>query len=111
MEHRHTERKPVDLGVVISCPRVGLFRGRALNISLGGMRVQSDCVVIPLYAPVVVTLQPDPDDLQRCLEAQGMVIHQHGNAFGLMFDDLEPGCARDLRALLLAGADTLVMSG
>ena len=69
---------------------------------MGGMKVQSDSVLIPLHAPVVVSFQPDPDDAMHCLQAQGMVIHQRGNAFGVMFDDLEPDCAQALRALIVA---------
>ena len=102
MEHRYTERKPVDFSVVVSCPRVGLFRGLARDVSLGGMMVQSNCVVIPMHAPVMVSFQADPDDPLRCLQAQGMVIHQHGNAFGLMFGDLAPDCEAALRALLIS---------
>lgn len=100
MEHRYSKRKPMDFSVMVSCPRVGMFRGRVLNLSLGGMHVQSDCVVIPMYAPVMVAFQPDPDDPQLCLQVPGMVIHQHGNAFGLMFDELDTDCTRTLRGLL-----------
>lgn len=108
MEHRYTKRKPVDMHVVLSCPRVGLFRGRASDVSLGGMRVFSDCVVIPLHAPVVVSILPHPDRPQHCVQAQGMVIHQNGNAFGLMFDDLEPECVAILRELLSGMSDEAV---
>ena len=100
MEHRYTERKSMDFSVVVSCPRVGLFRARTLNLSLGGMQVRSDCVVMPLHAPVVVSFQPDPEDPQLCLQVPGMVIHQSGNAFGLMFGELEPTCTQALRGLL-----------
>lgn len=101
MEHRYNERKLVDFSVVVTCPRVGLFRGLACDVSLGGMKVQSDCVLIPLHAPVMVTFQTDPSDPLRNLQAQGMVIHQHGSVFGLMFDDLEPECAVALRRLMI----------
>ena len=111
MEHRYTERKPVDFSVVVSCPRVGLFRGLARDVSLGGMMVQSNCVMIPLHAPVMVSFQPDPDDPLRCLQAQGMVIHQHGNAFGVMFDDLTTDCDLALRTLMGARKAHLALHG
>ncbi len=111
MEHRYTERKPVDLHVVISCPRVGLFRGRASDVSLGGMRVQSDCVVIPMHAPVVVSIAPHPDEPHHCVQAQGMVIHQNGTAFGLMFDDLDADCQATLRELLAGMTEALASHG
>jgi hypothetical protein len=110
MEHRYTKRKPTDLHVVVSCPRVGLFRGRVLNLSLGGMSVQSDCVVIPMHAPVMVSFQPDLDDPQWCLQVQGMVIHQDGNAFGLMFDELDAVAIQALRVLLQDTTASLVVN-
>jgi len=109
MEHRYTERKPVDFSVVVTCPRVGLFRGLARDVSLGGMKVQSDCVLIPMHAPVMVSFQPDPDDARHCMQAKGMVIHQRGNAFGLMFDDLEPACAEALRTLMIGLKEDLAL--
>jgi hypothetical protein len=110
MEHRYTERKPLDLSVVISCSRVGLFRGQTLDLSLGGMQVRSDCVVMPLHAPVLVSFQPDPDNPRCCVQARGMVIHQRGNAFGLMFDDLEPASASALRALMQRSVSEIAVS-
>lgn len=111
MEHRYTERKPVDFSVVVSCPRVGLFRGLARDVSLGGMRVQSDCVLMPLHAPVIVSFQPDPESPHKCVQAQGMVVHQQGTVFGLMFDDLEPASIEALRGLILHLRPAYAMSG
>lgn len=111
MEHRYTERKPVDFTVVVSCPRVGLFRGLARDLSLGGMCVHSECVMMPLHAPVIVYFQPDPEVPSRCVQAQGMVVHQHGTAFGLMFDDLEPACVEGLRAIIVNAPAAYAMSG
>lgn len=111
MEHRYTERKPVECSVMVSCPRVGLFRGQVHDVSLGGMRVQSDCVMIPLHAPVMVSFQPDPEHPLKCFQAQGMVVHQQGTTFGLMFDDLEPACAEALRTMVLSLRTAYAMSG
>jgi hypothetical protein len=100
MEHRYTERKPLDLSVVVNCPRVGLFRGRIRDLSLGGMYIECDCVVMPIHAPVTVSFQPDPDDPSAAIEASGMVVHQRGNAFGLMFEEHNPAVNGALRELL-----------
>jgi hypothetical protein len=102
MEHRYTERKPLDISAVINCPRVGLFRGKIRDLSLGGMHVESDCVVMPLHAPVTVSFQPDPDNPTVAVEAKGLVVHQRGKAFGLMFDDSDQRLADNLRDLLLS---------
>lgn len=100
MEHRFTERKPADLNVVISCPRVGMFRGRIRNLSLGGMYVESGCVVMPIHAPVQVSIQPDPERPIHSLDIPGMVVQQRGNAFGLIFGELDLVTKLALRDLL-----------
>jgi hypothetical protein len=100
MEHRYTQRKPLNISAVIACPRVGLFRGRIRDLSLGGMHVQSDCVVMPIHAPVTVSFQTDPDDPATSIEANGMVVHQRGNTFGLMFDEHDATLGDALRGLL-----------
>jgi hypothetical protein len=100
MERRGTDRKSLDISVVVTCPRVGLFRGRTRNISPVGMYVESPCVVMPIHAPVQVSIQSDPDDASRSLVVSGMVVHQRGNTFGLMFDDLDPAIIKALRNLM-----------
>ncbi len=106
MEHRYTERKPVTINVLVSCPRVGLVRGTTVDVSAGGMFVATECVDMPLNAPVTVSFQPDDERPLVCFQAKGMVIHRKEFGFGLMFDDLESACKRALRELLSLDADT-----
>jgi hypothetical protein len=100
MEHRYAERKPLVMNVVVSCPRIGLVRGVAENVGMGGMFIATDCVVMPMHAPVSVAFQPSPNDNLICVQARGMVVHQNTRGFGLMFDELEPACREALRRLL-----------
>lgn len=76
------------LDVVVVCPRVGLVRGKTVNVGTGGMFVQTTCVLMPIHEPVSVSFQPDPLRPDICCDAQGMVVHQKSQGFGLMFDDL-----------------------
>lgn len=110
MEHRYSQRKLLDISAVIACPRVGLFRGRIRDLSLGGMHVESDCVVMPIHAPVTVSFQLDPENPSSSIEAKGMVIHQRGNAFGLMFDDHDSALCEALRNLLVGLSPPLAAS-
>lgn len=107
MERRYTERRPLSMSVVVSCPRVGLFRGQTRNISLVGMHVESQCVVMPIHAPVQVSIQADLDDASRTLDVSGVVVHQQGNTFGLLFDELKPATDQALRDLLAASPEPL----
>lgn len=99
MEHRYSERKPPALSVVINCPRVGMFRGNILDLGPAGMSVESDCVVMPLHAPVTVSFQPDLDKPASTIEVPARVVQQQGKTFGLTFDDLEPGVRESIRCL------------
>lgn len=100
MEHRYTERKPMALDVVVSCSSVGLVRGRALNIGSGGMFVETRCVLMPIHSPVTVCFQPDPEQPMVNHQAEGMVVHQKGNGFGIMFGELKPETRSAIRFLM-----------
>jgi hypothetical protein len=71
---------------------------------MGGMFIALDSVVMPLNAPVTVSFQPSADDSLVCLHVPGMVVHQHADGVGLMFDELEPSCKTAIRRLLGAPA-------
>ena len=105
MEHRSTERKPVRMAVMLSCPRIGLVRGHASNIGMGGMFIETPCAVMPKYAPITVSFQPSADDGLVCFQVRGMVVRQGAEGFGLMFDDLQPACRASLHKLIRRHAE------
>ena len=96
MEHRYTDRKPMVLDVVIVCPRLGLVRGRTVNVGVGGMFVETGRVLMPINAPITVCFQPDPEQPEVNHQAQGMIVHQKSQGFGFMFDELTP----DIRSVI-----------
>lgn len=100
MEQRHNKRKSVILDVVVSCARVGLFRGQAKDASLGGMYVSSDTVSLPLDASVTITFHCMEKDIPRCFNAQGVVAHQSERGFGLRFERLDHACRMALKNML-----------
>jgi hypothetical protein len=100
MEHRHAERKPAHVAVVVGCPRIGLVRGTAVNLSAGGMFIETPCVVMPMNSPVTVSFQLGPADRGVCFQLQGMVVHEAGKGFGVMFEELAPACRLTLRRLM-----------
>ena len=100
MEHRCAERKPVGVNVLVSSPRMGVVRGTAIDLSAGGMFVETDHMDVRVNAPVTVSFQPDDEMPLVCFQAKGMVVHVCERGFGFMFDDLEPACRRALLNLL-----------
>ena len=76
MEQRSLVRKTTRIGVVVSCPQFGLFRGEIENVSMEGVYVRTRNVHVCLNAPVTLTFQPEPAlPLLNC-SAEGVVVHQ-----------------------------------
>jgi hypothetical protein len=99
MEQRTQVRKAAELGVVVSCPQFGLFRGQIDNLCMQGIFVRTQNVAICLNAPVTVTFQPDPSQpLQHC-NAAGVVVHQTDGGIGIRFSDLDANCLETLQRL------------
>lgn len=100
MEHRHTDRKPMVLEVVVVCPRLGLVRGRSVNLGNGGMFVETGNVTMPINAPVKIYFQPDRVQSAENDKISGMIIHLKGQGFGMMFDEPDAEGRRLLDRLL-----------
>jgi len=82
MERRGGMRIPTDLHAVVACPQFGLFRGGVLNISQTGVFIRTRNVNICVNAQVTLTLQ-DEDRPDSYCEAEGRVVHQNKNGFGV----------------------------
>ncbi len=100
MEHRWSLRKPVMGNVVVESPRLGKVRATLLDISLGGLLVDTDSVTLPLNAPVSVAFTLIPNDHRGDYRLQAMTVRQFQGAAGLMFQDLDIETIRALRKLL-----------
>lgn len=99
-EKRYSERKPIDLEVVVSYAHVGLFRANVQDASQTGMYITSSTVEIPVQATVVVTFVCPEEGQPSCVNANGVVVHQSQQGFGLTFDSLDDDCTKALGLLL-----------
>ena len=100
MEQRSLVRKTAHIGVVVSCPQFGLFRGEIENVSMDGVYVRTRSVHVCLNVPVTLTFQPEPAlPLLNC-SAEGVVVHQDADGVGVRFAELDPVCRAALGNLL-----------
>lgn len=99
-QRKRGERVAIDLDVVVSCSRVGLFRGHAHDANMGGMYISSGTVSMPLEASLVVTFVCPDNTEQQCVNAKAVVIHQSMKGFGLSFEALDADCERALTTLI-----------
>lgn len=100
MEQRSAVRKSAGLGAVVSCPQFGLFRGEIDNLSMQGMYVRTRNVRLCLNVPVTVTFQPEPGQPLLHCNAEGIVVHEDLEGFGIRFAELESSCISNLRKLM-----------
>lgn len=86
IEHRWAPRQSAGLPVSIACRRLGLVRGRLLNISNGGALVQLG-TRLPAHIPVDLIL-PGGDAAKR-MHLPAVVTRSSETGVGLMFGRLD----------------------
>lgn len=106
MEHRWSARRPVTGNVVVECPRIGLVRAALRDVSLGGMCVETNAVVIPINAPVSVVFDLESDEQREGYCLQAMVVRHTSRGAAIMFLDPEASVVRSMRDVLYGGIDT-----
>ena len=102
MEHRCASRKPITLDVVVTYQALGLVHGRAVNLGLGGMFIETGCVELPINALVKTSFFLNENGLQRPCSTDAMVMHSGPGGAGLMFNDLDEKLHDALQRLLIA---------
>jgi len=88
MERRGSIRISTDLHAVVTCPQFGLFRGGVANIAPEGVFVRTRNVNICINARVTLTLQ-DQSSPPNFFEAEGVVVHQNRNGFGMRLSGID----------------------
>ncbi|MFL6622309.1 MAG: PilZ domain-containing protein [Sulfurifustaceae bacterium] len=102
IEHRWAARQSAGLPVSIACRRLGLVRGRLLNISNGGALVQLG-TRLPAHIPVELIL-PGGDATKRT-HLPAVVTRSSETGVGLMFGRLDPDTWTALLANLTRAED------
>lgn len=108
MERRDSIRVPTGLHAVVACPQFGLFRGGVMNVSETGVFIRTRNVNICVNARVTLTLQ-DEDRPDSYCEAEGRVVHQNRNGFGVLLDRTDPDYQQLLGKALLSHEDVRLL--
>lgn len=106
MEHRWSQRRPVQCEVQITYPRNGQrTRGTARDISIGGIFVETGPETPPVDALVELSfsLHSDADIMHKHI--LGQVVHVSPTGVGIMFCDLGVQDVRFMRAFLYGGRE------
>ena len=102
VEHRWSQRKPVQLEGIIFHRPLGLLRCKVIDLGLNGARVDTGCITLPPHALVKLNFALDLGGKPRGYQVEAMIVHhrgttRHGNQHGLMFKDF---ILKDFNSLL-----------
>jgi len=109
MEHRCALRKPVTLDIVITYQALGLIQGQAMNVSLGGMLIETGCVELPVNALVKASFYLHEKGKYRPCSIDAMVMHSAPGQAGVMFNDLNDSLHAGLQVLLNNSHDNTML--
>ncbi|HKK13083.1 MAG TPA: PilZ domain-containing protein [Gammaproteobacteria bacterium] len=102
IEHRWSERKPINMEVEIFYTPMGMVPGRTRDVSLEGMFVETGGVHLPRHARLEVTFRTAGHQGPCEHRVPAYVVHGNERGVGLMLDHIEPRGFRALRYVLNA---------
>lgn len=101
MEHRWSARMSVDGVVSVHCAVHGAIRAELIDISLGGMFIDTGVRTLPVNAPVVLSFSLNRSDEVSHFRLQAMAVRIVAEGgVGLMYLDHDPETIRALREAL-----------
>lgn len=100
MEKRTSERQSAVQDVVVGYRNLGLVKGRTLDISLGGMCIDTGTTRLPVDAPVTVNFRIETATESLDCEAHAIVVRQTDSNCCLMFDGMNEKTHQALRSLV-----------
>jgi hypothetical protein len=100
LEHRWSVRKPVNGGAVVECARTGRIDATLRDISLGGVRVDTGHVALPIKTRVSIGFHLIADDPYSWYRMSAVVVRNGDSGTAMIFLDCEGETFRALRAAL-----------
>jgi hypothetical protein len=100
MDKRTSERQPAVRDVTVGYTNLGLVKGKTLNLSLGGMCIDTGPICLPVNAPVTVAFTLDTVAGNLECEAHAIVVRGEGSTCCLMFDGMNQQTHQALRSLV-----------
>ena len=103
MEHRWSERKPIEMDVALYYAPIGTINGKTRDVSLEGMYVQTPGIDLPLHAELEVSFMTrNGNGAPQEHHLPAYVVHGNGSGVGLMLRHVDYGDFYALRYMLSA---------
>lgn len=90
MEHRLSERRPINLDVLIFYQGLPVGSGRTRNIGHEGMFIETEIRDFPEGTTLDIELDMDSGEGEQRVRLLALIIHRNGEGMGLMFLTLIP---------------------
>jgi hypothetical protein len=102
MEHRWSERKPIEMEVALYFAPVGTIIGKTRDVSLEGMFVHTSGTTFPQHAELEVSFVTGSGSDRQEHHLPAYVVHSTGEGVGLMLRHVDYGDFYALRYMLSA---------
>jgi len=100
MEKRWSRRTPINLDVALRYDGLGMLRGRARDLSLEGMFIDTGRVALPDYAVVEINFAVSEGETRRVHAVHAVVVRTSRGGVGTMFRQVSLDSVRALRSLM-----------
>jgi hypothetical protein len=100
LERRTSERLLSVTKVTIGYSNLGLVPGKILNISLGGMCIDTGSVSLPVNAPVTISFVIETASGGIDCDAHAIVVRSQSSDCCVMFDGMNQETHQALRSLV-----------
>jgi len=84
MEHRWSERKPINMDVTLYYEPIGRVHGKTRNISLEGMFIETHGTYLPPKAELEVSFVTHEGNRERAHKVPAYVVHGGDKGIGIM---------------------------
>lgn len=101
MESRYSKRRPMSMDIVISASQLGMLDAKTLDVSMGGMFVETnDSNSFKENELVDIWFYINCDNKPCRCEAKAIIVHMRDRQIGLKFKYLDGALKQKLRKVL-----------
>jgi hypothetical protein len=100
MEHRFNQRKAVSLDVMINHQGLGLVSAQTINVSMGGMFIDTGRIRLSSNSCLKVLFTLDMECNNRTHDITAIVVRSTDFGVGIMFDGMDDDCNAALYSML-----------
>ncbi len=100
MENRFNQRKSISLDVMVDHQGVGLVNAQTINISMGGMYIDTGRIRLPSNSSIKIFFSLNIECNNQTHDISGIVVRSKEDGVGIMFDGMSDDCNAALFSMI-----------